>query len=312
MFWAGVLAVSLAACSMGGTRRLPPSQILPLLYASLDELLEQVRQQQESIRSLKAQGELVASTGSAYSGVIQEYHDVQAFVLAQRVPAGDASETSEGATPAAGLQTQIRFIGQAPVVRTAIFDMVADDQEFRIHIPPKNKFIIGPSVLERPSEKPIENVRPQHLLEALFVTPPAATATRLLEENDIGGMRYYIINELATEAGALRLRRKWWFRRTNLALVRVQRFGPEGSLLSDVHYDVWTQHGKLRYPHWIVLVRLPEDYRLELRFDEVDLNQEVDPEKFRLEQPEGTELVDLKSASQATPPAPAPPPEPRP
>ena len=41
--------------------------------------------------------DLIPSTGTTYSGVIEDYHDVQGFILAQR--------------PAS-----IRVIGQAPVV----------------------------------------------------------------------------------------------------------------------------------------------------------------------------------------------------
>ena len=62
--------------------------------------------------------------GSAYTGVIEEYHDVGGFILAAR--------------PA-----MIRVIGQAPVVSKDIFDMVSDGQTFRIFIPSKNSFLIG-------------------------------------------------------------------------------------------------------------------------------------------------------------------------
>ncbi|MFQ5926392.1 MAG: hypothetical protein ACE5MH_03040 [Terriglobia bacterium] len=273
---------------MKETRQLPPGQILPLRQASLTELLARIRQQHDSIRSLNARVELIPATGSAYSGVIEEYHDVRAFILAQRRTANPASTSADPSS-----QSQIRFIGQAPLIRKNVFDMVADEEEFRIYIPPKNKFIIGPTALKHRSEKPVENLRPQHLLEALFVPPPGAAAHHLREENEISGQRYYIVNELTGEAGGLRLHRKWWFRRTNLALARVQRFSPKGELFSDVHYDIWTQHGELRYPHWILLVRLQDDYRLELRFEKLELNPDLAPQKFQLPQPPGTELVDL-------------------
>ncbi|MFQ5817891.1 MAG: hypothetical protein ACE5H2_08045 [Terriglobia bacterium] len=299
------LALLVAGCTVKQTRRLPPSQVLPLRQASLTELLERIRQQHDSIRSLNARAELIPSTGSAYSGVIEEYRDVRAFILARRATPADTPDTARA-------QSQIRLIGQAPVVRKNIFDMVANDEEFRIYIPPKNKFIVGRTTLTHQSKKPMENLRPQHLLEALFVPPPAATATHLREENEIAGQRYYVVNEIDTEAGALRLRRKWWFRRTNLALVRVQRFGPEGELLSDVHYDVWTQHGRLRYPHWIQLVRPQDDYRLTLRFDKVDLNPDLKPEKFRLEPPAGAERVDLTRAASEQKPAARARPQPQP
>lgn len=291
---AAALAV-LAGCSAKQTRRLLPEQVLPLLNASLDELLERIRQQHDAIRAVNLRAELIPSTGSAYSGVIEEYRDVRAFILATRVPKeNDATRHPEA--------YRIRVIGQAPVVRTSIFDMVADQDEFRIHIPPKNKFIVGPSRLERPSEKPIENLRPQHLLEALFVAPPDPRATHLVEEQEIAGARYYVVTEL--EAGKpVLLRRKWWFRRTNLALARGQRFDSAGRLVSDVHYDVWTQHGELRYPQWILLARPHDDYRLELRLENVELNPDLEPEKFQLVAPAGAERVEVKDEADGKPAA---------
>lgn len=303
-----LLAAALAAitgCSVKETRRLPPQQVLPLLNASLGELLERTRQQHEAIHAVNLRAELVPTTGSAYSGVIEEYRDVRAFLLATRTPLSEEAGGGTGlpvSARAAEAAYRIRVIGQAPVVRTNIFDMVADQDEFRIYIPPKNKFIVGPSRLERPSEKPIENLRPQHLLEALFVTAPDTRALHLLEEQEISGLRYYVVSELETAEG-VQLRRKWWFRRTNLALARVQRFGAAGELLSDVHYDVWTQHGELRYPHWILLSRPPDDYRLELRLQNVELNPNLNPEQFQLVRPAGTELVEVKDEAGEKPAA---------
>ena len=303
---AGLLAGLLAGCALKETHRLPPSQILPLQQASLDELLARLRTQHYAVRSLEAEVELTASTGSAYSGVIEEYRDIRAFILAQHRTQATSSEP--------GGQTRIRVIGQAPLVQTNVFDMVADEQEFRIYVPPKNKFIIGRTAVERRSEKPVENLRPQHLVEALFVEPPAppGAATHLLEENEAEGMRYYVVTELLTETATLRVGRKWWFLCTNLALTRAQRFGPGGELLSDVHYDEWTQHGPLRYPHWIRLVRLHDDYQLGLRFQKqkLDLNTNFKPEKFRLEPPADADLVDLTGGEKT--PAAASRPQPQP
>ncbi len=295
------------ACGVKDVTVLPPERVLPLLEASLEDLLARVEEQSQAIRSVNARAELLASTGSAYSGVIEQYRDVRAFVLAQRGAPETANSPAAAPTPPAS----IRLIGQAPVVRKNVFDMVADDTEFRIYIPPKNKFIVGRTEAERVSEKPIENLRPQHLFEA-FLLPPPARALHALEENEIEGTRYYVVSEIAVAGERASVLRKWWFRRTNLALARVQRFGPRGELASDIHYDVWTQHGRLRYPHWIKFVRPQEDYQLEFRFDRVELNSDLGSDRFRLEQPEGTELVDLTRPAEEKPPASKPPMEPRP
>ena len=78
----------------------------------------------------------------------------------------------------------IRVIGQAPVVAKDIFDMVSDGRVFRIFIPSKNAFLVGSTALERPSKKPIENLRPQHILDALFWPELPQNDPVLFEESD--------------------------------------------------------------------------------------------------------------------------------
>lgn len=275
------------------TERLSPEQVLPLRTATLEELLEQLRQEAAAITSINAVAELVPSTGSAYSGVIEQYHDVRAFVLAER-----RSESAAG-NPSG---RWVRLLGQAPIVRKNIFDMVADEDGFRIFIPSKNKFVVGPTQLHRHSDKPIENLRPQHLFDALFFEAPLPDAPHLLEENEFGGLRYYAVSEIIAtpppaglaDSGGMALHRKWWFERSRLDLVRVQHFEAGGKLVADIHYADWGREGPAPFPARIELVRPQEDYRLQLNIKELTLNQPLPPDAFELEKPEGVEVVELK------------------
>ena len=117
--------------------------------ATREELIEKFNAQASAAKSLNATVELQPTAGSKYSGLIQEYHQVKAFLLATR-PAN------------------IRMIGQAPVISKTIFDMTSDGATFRVSLPTKNKFLVGDVVAERNSAKPLENLRPQHLFDALL------------------------------------------------------------------------------------------------------------------------------------------------
>src|SRR6202040_1019988 len=152
-----------------------------------------------------------------YSGVIEEYHEVKAFVLAQR-------------------NASIRMIGQAPVVGTTVFDMASDGDTFRVSIPPKNKFLVGPVAVERTSTKPIENLRPQHLLDALLWPEVRKEEAVLFEEfNDENG-RYYVLTVLRG-GYQTEILRKIWFDRSTLEVACLQSFGLRGILLSDSHFS---------------------------------------------------------------------------
>ena len=280
-------------CRVKTRQQLPPEKVLPLQTATLEELLGRLRRQAEAVHSINAVAELEPSTGSAYSGVIEEYHDVRAFVLAQQQAAGAAGN---------GPGRQIRMIGQAPVVRKNVFDMVADDETFQIFLPTKNKFIVGPTRLERRSQKPIENLRPQHLFEALFLDAPFSDTPHLLEENEFGGQRYYAVSEITLgDHDELELHRKWWFDRTDLSLVRVQRFDLGGVLVADIHYGQWREENGVSFPHEIELVRPQDDYRLKLLIKQVRLNEPLAAEKFKLERPPGVEAVELKAETDKPP-----------
>jgi outer membrane lipoprotein-sorting protein len=296
MVWATLVSLS---CGCGGpnikkTTTLAPNSKPVVLDATRDELLDKYNEIARGVRSVNATVDLKPTAGSKYSGVIEEYHEVKAFLLAQR--------------PA-----QVRMIGQAPVVGTTIFDMVSDSETFRVYVPSKNKFLTGSVMLERNSNKPIENLRPQHLLEALLWAEVRKEESVLFEEFNDETARYYILTVLR---GGYRteILRKIWFDRSDLRVSRLQTFGPKGILLSDVHFSDWqpvlgdqerpasSASGVVSaFPRQIRIERPHDDYRLDLQVIKIALNEDLPPERFKLEQPAGTELVRVAESSEEKP-----------
>jgi outer membrane lipoprotein-sorting protein len=225
--------------------------------------------------------ELEPTTGSVYSGVIKEYHDVKGFILLEK--------------PA-----MIRMQGQAPVIRTEIFDMVSDGEEFRLYIPPKQKFIVGKTAFRRPAKNALENLRPQHIQEALL-TPGIDTDREkyFTQEEEGGGERFYVVTVLEPgEAGELNLKRKVWFDRSNLEIVRLQLYGPQGAYIEDVQYSNYRDFQGVHYPARIEVSRPIEDYRLTISILKATFNEPIAPEKFELKKPEDAQLVDLTATRQ--------------
>jgi outer membrane lipoprotein-sorting protein len=226
--------------------------------------------------------DLIPSTGTTYSGVIEEYHDVPGFIMAQR--------------PAT-----VRVIGQAPVVAKNIFDMVSDGKEFRIYIPSRNSFLVGPTALIRPSKKPLENLRPQHVVEALFWPEFPPSANVLFEQFDFNVSRYYILTLLRqSEGGKFAIARKIWYSRMDLRVSRVQLFGAGGKLDSDIEYSDWQPvpaaegapaKDQASFARDIHIWRPQDDYKLEIKILKLTLNEPISPDRFELAQPEGTDLV---------------------
>ncbi len=266
-----MLPLLAGGCAVSKKRIVPPTEVRAALEATADQLIAQYNQQAGAVRTLNAAVEMLPVAGSAYSGVIEEYHEVGGFILASK-------------------PSHIRVIGQAPVVAKNVFDMVSDGETFRIFIPSKNKFIVGPATLERPAKKPIENLRPQHLLDALFWPEIDADRPVLFKEFNADPARYYVLTVLRGRT-SLEIARELWFDRADLSLARVQLYAPGGRLVSEVRYADWQPVADVRYPRHIWLARPHDDYQLEIRITRLTLNEDIAADRFRLEQPPGTELV---------------------
>jgi outer membrane lipoprotein-sorting protein len=281
---ATVLACSLCSCAVSHKTIVPPAQVLTARDATESDLLAQYNKFARSVQTVNAAVEMTPSAGSAYTGVIEQYHEVEGFILAMR--------------PA-----DIRVIGQAPVISKNIFDMASDGTTFEIFIPSKNKFVMGPANLQRVAAKPIENLRPQHLVEALLPPEIASGAAVLFEEWDEGNTRFYILTSLASavdsspagssaEPAHLEIARKIWFDRANLTLARLQSYGPSGKLDSDVHFAGWHDTGGgISYPADIHINRPHDGYQIGIHIKRLILNTPITADHFTVKQPPGAEVV---------------------
>jgi hypothetical protein len=279
-----LMAVAFAGC--GGKVKVvkvtPPVARPVVLDATREDLLEKYNATARAVNSLNATVELKPTAGSKYSGVIEEYHEVKAFLLAQR--------------PAS-----IRAIGQAPVIGKTVFDMASDGETFRVSIPSKNKFLLGSVSVERAGSKPIENLRPQHLLGALLWPEVRKEEIVLFEEFNEESARYYVLTVLRG-GYQTEILRKIWFDRSVLQVARLENFGPRGLLVSDTHFSNWqavdaggpetsASSPAQQFPRSILIERPHDDYRLDLQIAKVTLNADIPAERFKLEQPAGAEVI---------------------
>lgn len=276
------LAIS-SGCAVLRREKLPPATLAPdWQRATLAELLGKIRVQQDAIRTFQATVEIEPSVTSLRRGEIVHYRDVRAFILI-RLPAF------------------LRMIGLYPVAQTTAFDMASNGERFGLYIPSRNRFIIGNSREGRRSDSALENLRPQHILDALlWQAPEPGREQAVLEASAEGPTSYYIVHVLrpAGERGFV-LARNFWFERRKLSLERLQIFDDEGEEVTDARYLDYAEFSGIPYARKITIDRPKDHYGLALTVSKLDFNQPLEDDKFRLEQPPGTELQNLEEQSLA-------------
>ncbi|MGA2721545.1 MAG: hypothetical protein ABSG79_03940 [Bryobacteraceae bacterium] len=262
----------------------------PLLVADRSLLVDIIARQYAAIRDFNATVDMVPALGSAEKSKITEYKDVRAFILFRQ-------------------PGNIRLIGLYPVVRNTAFDMVSDGTNFKLYVPGRNRFLVGRNEIDQPSQNKLENLRPQHFLEALLVRPIDADRDKLLLENFTDeDNAFYVLHVVHVNGGGqLQLDRTIWFNRYNLTMARQLILDAAGNILTDARYTEWRPYDNVAFPKHIEINRPHDEYAVVIDIVKMDINKGVSDDKFVLEQPEGTTLQVVGQAPAPAPAKPAPP-----
>jgi len=260
-----------------------------LLTADKQTLIDRLAHGFESIQSFNATVDMVPALGSSEKSKITEYKDVRGYILFRK-------------------PSDIRIIGLYPVVRNKAFDMVSNGKDFRLYLPSSNRFVIGSNQLIARSPNKIENLRPQHFLEALMVAPmqpgDKAELVNLTDEDNA----VYILHIVRIQPdGEILPTRSVWFSRINLHMARQLVYDPAGNILTDARYSDWQNYDGVPFPKTIEIDRPQDEYAVVLTVVKIEINRGVSDDKFVLEQPEGTVLQVLGQPGPTPPPAPPPP-----
>lgn len=257
----------------------------PLKSATQAELIDYLNTQAGKVQSVQATVDIDTSVGGVKKGKVTDYQQIRGYVLARK--------------PA-----MLRMIGLMPIVRNRAFDMVSDGQEFKLWVPPKNRFVVGRNDIEtHNSQQPLENLRPRHVYDALLlreIDPQKEIA--VLENNyeivtDSKGHRVeqpdYEIEVIRQGEHGWFLSRKVVFSRTDLLPHRQLVYDERGSLATDSRYEDYKDYGGVNFPTQIEIWRPQEEYDIVLTIVKLQLNEPLPNDKFVLEQPPGAEVVHL-------------------
>jgi outer membrane lipoprotein-sorting protein len=268
----------------------------PLKDSTQQALIDSIDQQAAAIRTLKATVDIDSAAGGIKRGTQTQYKEIRGFVLARKP--GD-----------------LHMTGLMPFVRTKAFDMVSNGQDFKLWIPPKNKFVIGQNQVTIPSsDQPMENIRPQNIYEALLIKHiDPDTEIAVLEPgyetlHDSKGHRIlqddYILTVINTAGGTPRLARKIIFDRTDLR-PHEQVIYENGKISTDAKYAEYKDYGSVSFPSRIEIYRPQEEVDITLNVLKLDFNTPLTDDQFVLEQPDGAQVIhlDRPQSTLVVPPA---------
>ena len=257
-----------------------------LQSATRDELVSRVNANASKIQTMNATVDIDASTGGSKKGKITEYEQIRGYVLAEK-------------------PNYLRMIGLLPIVRNKAFDMVSNGDEFKLWIPPKNRFVVGHNEITKPSASPLENLRPQHISDALLlheIDPKDEIAVlegsnEIIQDpatkKDVEEPNYILDIIRHMDSGQWYLARKIYFSRTTLLPYRQVVYDHNGYVATDASYEDFKPVDGTQFPNLIRIWRHQEEYTVALHIVKLELNKPMTPAQFALEQPPGSTLVNL-------------------
>jgi outer membrane lipoprotein-sorting protein len=259
----------------------------PLKTASQQDLIDYINREASKVRTMQATVDIDTTVGGAKKGKVTEYQQIRGYVLARK-------------------PSMLRMIGLLPVVRNRAFDMVSDGNEFKLSIPPKNRFLTGRNDVERPDGKQqLENLRPQHIYDALLLREVDPEKEIAVLESDVEIVRDakgrqveqadYDIHVARKSPHGWFLSRRIVFSRSDLLPHRQYVYDDHGNLATDARYEDYREYNGVSFPSQIEIHRPQEEYDIVLTMVKLQLNVNLSDDQFVLEQPAGAEVVRLGS-----------------
>ncbi len=258
----------------------------PLKTATRTELVDYINGQAQKMHSMQATVDIDTTVGGQKRGKVTDYQQIRGYVLARK-------------------PSMLRMIGLMPIVRNRAFDMVSNGKEFKLWIPPKNRFVEGRNDVDTPNAKqPLENLRPQHIYDALMlreIDPQEETVALGVGEELVTDSKGHKATQPDYEIYVIRkkpdgdsyLSRKIVFSRVDLLPNRQIVYDENGNQATDSLYGEYKNYDGVNFPSKIEIKRPQEEYDITMSVLKLQLNEPLGNDKFVLDQPPGADVIHL-------------------
>lgn len=255
--------------------------------ATVQQLVDFINTQAAQIKTINATVDIDTSVGGSKKGKVTDYQEIRGYILVRK-------------------PDMLRMIGLFPVVRNRAFDMVSDANGFKLSIPAKNKFIVGPAEVIHPSSNALENLRPQVIYNALLLRPvnpqdeiavleQSAEVINDVKKKQVEESPTYVIDIIHKGDMGWYLSRKVIFSRSDLLPHKQLIYDLAGNLVTEVRYEAYKDFNGTSFPTDIDIWRPQEEYSIGISVVKLAINEPLTDDQFALAQPPGSQLVRLDS-----------------
>jgi outer membrane lipoprotein-sorting protein len=245
--------------------------------ATLSQLLTQVDERYDSIKSATFIIQISTTTGGSLQGTVKESMNFSGFIVL-------------------GKPENINFILKVPIVGSDALDMVSDGTSFKMKIPHYSCAIEGSDV-SQPAQKGLYSLRPAVILDSMLIhglqpdqivsmtqdsrtLPDPKTRKDVIEEPD------YDVEFLSQPDGKVaHTLRVVHIGRTSLLPYRQDIYNADGKVATQAFYSNYKTFGDIVFPTKIVIQRPLDELGLTITVTKATFNQPLDPGQFKIDIP---------------------------
>lgn len=283
LLWA--LVLPLTGCLFRSHKIERHVSVAPLKTATQQDLVAWINSEAAGINTMNATVDIAADVGGDKKGKVTEYQEIRGYILVRK-------------------PEMLRMIGLLPIVRNRAFDMVSDGRDFKLWIPPKNKFYFGNNnEAATVSTNPLENLRPGIIYDSLLLHQISPDQIAVLDDGteivlDPKKKRQvdqpdYELLVIQRDQQSWYLSRKFVFDRTTLLPDRQIIYDRKGNIATDIKYGEFKNYAGFQFPSVIEIRRPEEEYTITIGIVKATFNQPLTDEQFALAQPPGSQAVPL-------------------
>jgi len=261
--------------------------------ATLEQLLGSINTTAEKLKTLKATVDIDSSILEEKKNRVKDNPQVAGVILVRK-------------------PEMLRMRIYVPVLHNVMADMVSNGKNFELASPIKSKFYVGSNQQPvKPSPQPLENLRPQHISDALLLKPIEEGKEIAVLENttevvkdpknhkDVEQLAYTVL-VIDKDGPGNYLSRKIVFSRTDLLPHEQSIYNRQGQLVTFVRYENFSDYSGLLLPAIVSIQRPVEGYAITISMVKVDVNVPLTDDQFVLTQPPGSQVVNLDTKSSAS------------